>query len=79
MIWIDASLDIANKRLLKRDGNKAKLRINSPTQNSDYVALAREHADYIFKPSNHLTKDVSNFNLLVKSALEKTRQADKSH
>ena len=71
VIWVDTNLDIANKRLLKRDGNEAKLRINSPTQNIEYIGYAREHADYIFSPSNNLKQDASKFIQLIKSVLYK--------
>lgn len=70
VIWVDTDLDIANSRLIKRDGNKAKQRISSPTQNAAYIAYARDLSDYIFKPSNNLKQDIGKFTRLVKTILQ---------
>ena len=69
VVWVNTSLETANKRLLKRDKEKAKLRIHSPTQNAQYLAYAKECADYIFKPCNNLKKDKDSFAQLVKTLL----------
>jgi guanylate kinase len=68
-IWVDTGLETANRRLLERDGDNAKTRINDHTQSNELADKARYHAGIIFNPTNDLELDKVNFVNLIREIM----------
>ena len=74
VIYIDTDVDIANKRLVERDGKiVAQQRINDALQAPEALRTARSNADIIFQPSDNLEDDKKMFFDIVSSIIDDKR------
>lgn len=61
VIWIDTDLETSNRRLLERDGEKARSRTKDPAQTKEEADRMRAYADIVYKPKSDLEENKAGF------------------
>jgi len=61
VIWLDTDLETSNRRLLERDGEKARSRTKDPAQSREEADRMRAYADIVYRPKDDLEENKAGF------------------
>ena len=70
LIWIDAKLSIANKRLVNSEINERIARKNNDLQTEKNASIIKAKVDWIFTPKGNIEEDKTAFAILIKKLLK---------